>query len=922
MNFADPAMETAFRESEWRDKLPMLRIATLTAIVVWPAFSIFDFLVAREMFAPLFAIRIIVTILFAVLIRFALRGPLQYEVCISLLSHTASVGLVFAALILDTPTALLYFTGIMITMFSTPILFHLPFRAVAVNTAVCYLIYLPIPLAHHLPAPVVMGHLMYITTFGALSLFGIWFFESSLRANYLSRKSLAESEERFRNLFTSASDMVYTHDLQGDFTSFNNACERILGYSAQEIIGQNVSKVVAPESVGKARESILAKLSGQGDSTRYELEVIPKDGSRRTIELSSSIILSQGKPVGIQSIARDMTESKRAREALRISEEKLRAYMEHISDAVRISTSDLTVSYASPGITRILGYSPEEAVGRSSAPNIHPDDLPAVHEALRHVLEYPGAYDTVEYRARHKDGHWVHVEVNSVNMIDNPAIGGILTTMRDITERRAVEEISPDIFYDIDLQGNLQRINLSAQKFFGLSREQLKGRSCIASIYEEDHPIVLRDIQKTLTVGSASGIYRFVRHDGTLVPFHCNSTLVCNSKGEPTGFLGFGRDISELQEKERLLHAAKDKAEAATKLKDKFVGLVSHDLRSPLGSIIGFLDIVRDDPEMDAGMRDSIMTRIRRSAGALLNLIDGLLNLNRLKTGSIRPSKSPLAARPMVDEIFTRTAPQAEQKGVSLLNDTPAGMRLMADTHLFHELLANLVSNAIKFTGKGKTITVFSPRPNVISVKDDGTGIKPEILPNLFRSDIKTTTVGTAGERGTGLGLPYCYDIVNAHGGELTVESELGKGSVFHVTLPLYDRVILLVDDQEAHRNIMKEQMNTFLKAEYIEAENGVQALDALAGLVPDLIVTDIEMAEMNGYDLIRNIRAMGPNGNTPILAVSSFQSSPGEADEVKQKAMSFGANDFAQKPLVAEEFIPCVKKLLGSSKSGPEQVV
>lgn len=367
------------------------------------------------------------------------------------------------------------------------------------------------------------------------------------------------------------------------------------------------------------------------------------------------------------------------------------------------------------------------------------------------------------------------------------------------------------------------------------------------------------------------------------------------------------------------LDAAKRLAEDATKLKDKFVALVSHDLRSPFGAIIGFLDMLLDDPDMEGELRNSLLTRIRRSAGALLDLIDGLLNISRLKTGSMRPIKSALMARSMTDDMFARVAPQAEQKGVALVNDIPSDMRLLADRHLFHELLANLISNAVKFSGKGGVITVFSPKPGAISVKDNGAGIKSEILPNLFRSDIKTTTVGTAGERGTGLGLPYCHDIVKAHGGELTVESELGKGSVFHVTLPPYDRVILLVDDQEAHRNIMKTQISAFLRAEYIEAENGIEALEAMTGLLPDLIVTDIEMAGMNGYDLIRKVRAKWPNSKIPIMAVSSFQSSPGEAGEVKEKAMSIGADDFVQKPLVADEFIPLVKKLLGHGKSGSE---
>lgn len=365
------------------------------------------------------------------------------------------------------------------------------------------------------------------------------------------------------------------------------------------------------------------------------------------------------------------------------------------------------------------------------------------------------------------------------------------------------------------------------------------------------------------------------------------------------------------------LDAAKRLAEDATKLKDKFVALVSHDLRSPFGAIIGFLDMLLSDPGMDGGLRNSLLARIRRSSGALLDLIDGLLNISRLKTGSMHASKTALMARSMTEDMFARVAPQAEQKGVALVNDVPSDMRLLADRHLFHELLANLISNAVKFSSKGGVITIFSPKPGAISVKDNGAGIKPEILPNLFRSDIKTSGVGTAGERGTGLGLPYCHDIVKAHGGELAVESELGKGSVFHVTLPSYDRVILLVDDQEAHRNIMKTQINTFLKAGYIEAENGVEALEAMKGFVPDLIVTDIEMAGMNGYDLIKNVRGGSAYAHAPILAVSSFQSSPGDMDKVKQKALNLGANDFAQKPLAADEFVPLVKKLLGYSKSG-----
>jgi CheY-like chemotaxis protein len=261
----------------------------------------------------------------------------------------------------------------------------------------------------------------------------------------------------------------------------------------------------------------------------------------------------------------------------------------------------------------------------------------------------------------------------------------------------------------------------------------------------------------------------------------------------------------------------------------------------------------------------------------------------------------------LAGQVVDSLAPLAERKGVTLLNETKERTRIHADYNLMYEALTNLVTNAIKFTRAGDTITIFSPvdNPGAIAVKDTGVGIPPHIIPDLFHHEIKTTTTGTAGEQGTGLGLPFCKDIMDAHGGSLTVESEKGKGSVFCAVLPIRTPVALVVDDDEDQREILSWYMKT-AGINVVEAASGLEALDIIRSSRPDVVITDINMPGMDGIEFLTRLKEAVGGKPPPAMAVT------GSRDKlILERAFYAGAADIVSKPFDENELISRVNRLL-----------
>lgn len=264
------------------------------------------------------------------------------------------------------------------------------------------------------------------------------------------------------------------------------------------------------------------------------------------------------------------------------------------------------------------------------------------------------------------------------------------------------------------------------------------------------------------------------------------STILDDERGEPEYIIASGIDITELNEAREQLRIAKEAAENATRLKDKFVALVSHDLRSPLGSLVQFIKVL--ESELTGVSKEEMAKTFGVIIGqceSMMNLIDRLLNLSRIRSGQIVLSHADVHLRTLVEDVYGSMAHLAEGKRITLDNRVPGSAVVNADRDLFAEVIRNLLSNAIKFSREGGAISVYEPGDGAqLAVRDDGMGIPANMLPDLFAGEKKTSRRGTAGEGGTGFGLPLCREIMDLHNGRIRVESDVEKGSVFYLHLP------------------------------------------------------------------------------------------------------------------------------------------
>ena len=369
---------------------------------------------------------------------------------------------------------------------------------------------------------------------------------------------------------------------------------------------------------------------------------------------------------------------------------------------------------------------------------------------------------------------------------------------------------------------------------------------------------------------------------------------------------GMEKDVAERTAK---LVAEKEKAEENSRLKDKFVSLVSHDLRSPIASSIVYLGRIRaDESGGDGDLQKDLLSRCAAGMNRMLEMIDSLLDINRLQGGDVRLVKSFENGQSVCSMVVDMLQPLAEEKGVIIENQIMEGTRIYAASDLFEELLRNLVTNAIKFCSKGDKITIYSPegRPATIAVADTGTGINEDFLESLFKKEVKTTQPGTKGEPGSGLGLPFCNDIMAAHGGSIKVESEEGRGSTFFMEFPDIKPVVLVVDDHEGVRQTFIELLH-FLDVEIAEAADGVEALAQIEKQRPHLIIADIYMPRMDGFELLEKVKGDETTRDIPTIIATSQA-----GVEVRDKVFKLGADDYVSKPVMEEDFIPRVRRFIG----------
>lgn len=372
--------------------------------------------------------------------------------------------------------------------------------------------------------------------------------------------------------------------------------------------------------------------------------------------------------------------------------------------------------------------------------------------------------------------------------------------------------------------------------------------------------------------------------------------------------------IIKAMERERLkneMEKAIHQAEKATKLKDKFVSLVMHDLTTPLAVIQGSLTVIHDDKRTPLEpLHKKLIEKVMASADQMLKMTSELLGMSRLNSGELRPDNSFVNMNDVAKRAISRYEPRATTKKIKIVNELPKKSRIYTDPELLEIVIKNLVSNAVKFCKEGDTVTVFSPegKSATLGVKDTGSGISESDLPGLFAESSRTSQQGTAGETGTGLGLPFSNKIVNALGGKLEVKSVLGKGSAFYVILPEVKPQILIVDDDELMREVCKGALETL----DVNISEAADSLSAVAKIKKDdfhLITIDINMPGKDGFELLKLVRSHPKTRNIPVIMVTSDKNI-----DTRTKAFSMGADDFVCKPIQKDEFLPRIVHLLSGS--------
>ena len=445
---------------------------------------------------------------------------------------------------------------------------------------------------------------------------------------------------------------------------------------------------------------------------------------------------------------------------------------------------------------------------------------------------------------------------------------------------------------------------------------------------------------------------RYLKKDGEALWVHVTVTALRDESGVATRLVGVVQDITDRKriegEREHLLEAeraARTEAERASRMKDEFLATLSHELRTPLNAILGWSHLLSTGTGSAQDAKEGIAV-IERNARVQSKLVEDLLDMSRIITGQLRLDVRRVDLPEVIRAAVEAVKPPADAKGIRVhaVLDPPA-VPVQGDPARLQQILWNLLSNAIKFTPRGGRVQVTLERVNThveIAVSDSGIGIKPEFLPHLFERFRQADASTTRRFGGLGLGLAIVRQLVEQHGGTVSATSAgEGQGTTFRVSLPLPEArhsseeaprreehplaaekeeqeqpldlggvSVLVVDDEPDARDLIRRVLEG-CRALVKTASSADEALASFNGdaSAPAVLVSDIGMPEVDGFELMRRVRSMGPErgGKVPSVALTAFARS-----EDRRKAMLAGFDMFVSKPVEPGELAAVVARLAG----------
>jgi len=372
-----------------------------------------------------------------------------------------------------------------------------------------------------------------------------------------------------------------------------------------------------------------------------------------------------------------------------------------------------------------------------------------------------------------------------------------------------------------------------------------------------------------------SFVYRIIGRYQNVVWIKEEIRVQKNKEGEIEAYHGFIQNISEFKRLESLLLNENENLLQLNMSKDKFISILSHDLRSPFTSILGFSEILMSEPDLTQNEKNEYLNYIHDSSQNQLQLINYLLDWSRLQTGRMKIESERIHALSLVFNCIASLTGNAVRKNIDIKANIPDNIFIKADERLITQVITNLLSNAIKFSGENKHVEIcaeiFNDDKVEFIIKDQGVGIPDSSKEKLFKVEKKFSTEGTKGEKGTGLGLSLVKEIVEKHNGDIWLYSEVNKGSEFHFTVPFSHNIILIVDDDPEEKAYLEKIINeSFPEYKLIFSNNGFEAVTIISNKIPSLIVTKHDIPFMDGVHLLKSIRKGEKGFKVPVVVIIS----------------------------------------------------
>jgi PAS domain S-box-containing protein len=718
-------------------------------------------------------------------------------------------------------------------------------------------------------------------------------------------------EQRERLLVTLASigDAVLTTDISGRITFLNPIAESLTGWSLEDALGKpmvDVFQIINEVTLAPVENPVDKVLrSGTIVGLANHTLLIAKDGTRRPIDDSAAPIRGKGgEIVGCVLVFRDISEKQRVELELRKAGEQARTILESITDAFFALSRDWRFTYVNPQAERVLARAKGDLVGTviwDEYPGLHHSEFEQVYRAAANGI----AGSVTSYFPDHARWYEVHAY---------PAPDGIAVYFRNVSEQRLVDaklrEVEaqlramtdniPQLSWMAAADGSMFWFNRRWYDYTGTTFEEMQGDGWKRVVGPAELARVTRSFTNSIESGEPwEDTFALRRHDGELRWHLSRAMPIKNEEGMVLRWFGSNTDITEQRK------MASDLAEADRR-KNEFLATLAHELRNPLAPIRTGLQVLK--LSADHAQAEQARSMMDRQLGQMVRLVDDLMDISRITSGKIELRKEPVQLAAVINSAIETSRPLIDQMGHALkvtLPDEPTAVS--ADLTRLAQVFMNLLNNAAKYSERGGQIELTAERHGrdvTVSVKDHGIGIEASHLPTIFDMFSQVDRSLEKAQGGLGIGLTLVRRLVEMHGGTVHARSDgPSMGSEFIVHLPIVMEVapgenvapqqaptpvsplrILVVDDNQDGADLlamMLESMGNNIRVAY----DGEEAVAATLDFRPDVVLLDLGLPKLNGYDACRLIRAQEGGKELLLIAQTGWGQS---ADRERTRAAGF----------------------------------